>query len=92
MGPGCGIGWGSVGSGERSITPTDQNKAVDDTAKSFEKIEQKNDRVYDEAGKMNSLVHELNDANQAIVDGIHVTENTSARGRESTLSEPPHSV
>ena len=64
-----------------------QNKAVDDTAKSFEKIAEKNDRVYDEAGKMNSLVHELNDANQAIVDGIQtisgVTEEVTAHSTET---------
>ena len=64
-----------------------QNKVVDDTAKSFEKIALKNDRVYDEAGKMNSLVHELNDANQAIVDGIQtisgVTEEVTAHSTET---------
>ena len=73
-----------------------QNKAVDDTAKSFEKIEQKNDRVYDEAGKMNSLVHELNDANQAIVDGIQtisgVTEEVTAHSTETLKASEDNSM
>lgn len=64
-----------------------QNKAVNDTARSFEKIAEKNDRVYDEAGKLDNLVHELDEANQAIVEGIEtisgVTEEVTAHSTET---------
>ena len=56
----------------------------------------KNDRVYDEAGKMNSLVHELNDANQAIVDGIQtisgVTEEMTAHSTETLKASEDNSA
>lgn len=73
-----------------------QNHAADETVKSFEKIAGKNDRVYDEAGKMNSLVHELNDANQAIVDGIQtisgVTEEVTAHSTETLKASEDNSA
>lgn len=73
-----------------------QNHAADETVKSFEKIAGKNDRVYAEAGKMNSLVHELNDANQAIVDGIQtisgVTEEVTAHSTETLKASEDNSA
>ena len=51
------------------------------------RIAQKNDMVYDEAGRLSELVRELNDANQTIVEGIHtisgVTEEVTAHSTET---------
>ena len=64
-----------------------QNHAADETVKSFVRIAQKNDMVYDEAGRLSELVRELNDANQIIVEGIHtisgVTEEVTAHSTET---------
>ena len=64
-----------------------QNHAADETVKSFVRIAQKNDMVYDEAGRLSELVRELNDANQTIVEGIHtisgVTEEVTAHSTET---------
>lgn len=76
-----------------------QNHAAANTVKNFEQIERKTDRVYSEAGKMEELVHELNDANQAIVDGIatisaateevtaHSLETLEVSEKNSTITE-----
>ena len=65
-----------------------QNHAADETVKSFVKIAQKNDMVYDEAGRLSELVRELNDADRkTIVEGIHtisgVTEEVTAHSTET---------
>lgn len=64
-----------------------QNRAAGDTAKGFVRINEKTDKVYEEVDKMDILVHELNEANQAIVDGIQtisgVTEEVTAHSVET---------
>ena len=73
-----------------------QNNVADETVKSFAQIARKNDRVYDEAGKMNELVHELNDANQAIIDGIQTisgaTEEVTAHSAETLKASEDNST
>ena len=73
-----------------------QNNVADETVKSFARIARKNDRVYDEAGKMNELVDELNDANQAIIDGIQTisgaTEEVTAHSAETLKASEDNST
>lgn len=73
-----------------------QNQAANDTARNFERISDKTEQVYKEAGHMNNLVTELTNANNVIVQGIEtisaVTEEVTAHSSETLESSTANRV